>query len=650
MSHTRTPVAVELAASRIPCISLSRIRNAGYFLLLLQLVALLIWSTLVYHRYALTYDYSVYHQAWYEIAHGNLNPYDNIQGFPFWQLHGEFIFWPLALFYWVWPHDVMLLWIQDAALVGAKAVAFTWICEMVAKRRVGGHATWLIAIGLLLLIVNPWTWYAVAWDYHSEQVAVLFLLLLLRDLANGRRRAWAWAGAILVCGDVAVTYVVGAGIGAAAYNRKSRRRGLMIACTGAVAFVTLSLIHANLGSGHGLQTYDYLAGVTAGSMPSATTLVKGVLTHPLVTLQTMASKGGDILANLAPSGFVGLFFVPVLPVVAIVLLANNLYPGLLFAAPGFQSLPIYILLPVGTVGVLAWAVRHHKIMTFLLAGMVAVQAIFWTAVWAPRVPGDWLRVPAATAATLSAVQARIPGNAEVIVSQGVSGRFSSRTNIIPVMGPSKLPVQADTWFIIVPTVGIETETTASAMAFIDELAGPIGARLVIHANGVWAFRWRPPSGVTTVTVPGNMSPIEAWVSAGAVGRSVLRGPASNWHVAATGAEGYVADQLEWQAPPGRYVADVTLSASTAVNVEVWNNTSNKLLSRRSITATNGIRTVAVPVNATVPYRAASYSGWGPFRADYIQPPSGERLEVRVWSPGNASVNVYNADLITSPTR
>src|SRR3954470_21511865 len=50
-----------------------------------------------------------------------------------------------------------------------------------------------------------------------------------------------------------------------------------------------------------------------------------------------------------------------------------------------------------------------------------------------------------------------------------------------------------------------------------------------------------------------------------------------------GAEGYVADQLEWRAPTGRYVADVTLATSGPVNVEVWNDTGNPavLLSRRT---------------------------------------------------------------------
>jgi hypothetical protein len=113
----------------------------------------------------------------------------------------------------------------------------------------------------------------------------------------------------------------------------------------------------------------------------------------------------------------------------------------------------------------------------------------------------------------------------------------------------------------------------------------------------------------------------------------------------TGGLGYVVDQLEWQAPPGRYDAAVTLlTAGGPVNVEVWNDTSGALLARRTVLPTDGIQTISMPVDATIPYQAKVYAGWGPFRADFTSPPPGERLEVRVWSPGGTLADVYSADL------
>lgn len=86
------------------------------------------------------------------------------------------------------------------------------------------------------------------------------------------------------------------------------------------------------------------------------------------------------------------------------------------------------------------------------------------------------------------------------------------------------------------------------------------------------------------------------------------------------------------------------SATGPVNVEVWNDNGDVLLARRSIPATAGIETVVFPVDATTAYRSILYSGWGPFRADFVLPPPGQRLEVRVWSAGAGTVNVYRAEL------
>lgn len=619
------------------------VRQIGCIVLGLQLVGFLLWSAVLYQRYALTWDYSTYHQAWYLIAHGDLNPYDSVQGFSFWQNHSEFIMWPLALLYWIWPHDVMLQWVQDAAIAGAELVIFTWMCETAAKRDRGSAAAWFAAVGLVLLLVDPWTWEAVSWDYHSEPVMTLFLALLVRDAANGRRRAWVWILPLLTCGDVAATYLVGVGVGLALVGRSARWRGLAMAGLGLGVTLLITLVHGNLGSGHGFQMYAYLAGSTGGSMTLGA-LVKGILTHPLLSVRTILDKLTDIWANLAPTGIVGAAFVMLLPVTVVTLLANNLYPGLLFSAPGFQTLALYVLLPAGTIGVLTWLHRRHRKTSYALSALVLVQALVWAIVWLPRIPGDWLRTPESTAATLTAVEAQIPGGDEVVASQGVAGRFSGRMDIKPLMSPGQVPVHGETWFVIVPTEGIETLSTASSMAFIGELAGPLGATLVADSNGVWAFRWNPPAGTDSVTVPTGLMPIDAWTSPGAAGRADLSGPAADWHVTDTGGAGYVSDGMAWQVPAGTYQAEVTLSTSGPVNVEVWDDTSNTLLARRMLPATGGIQNVTMPVDAPDAAVPPAYAGWGPFRTEPIAPPAGQRLEVRVWSPGRTAVNVYSADL------
>jgi len=81
-----------------------------------------------------------------------------------------------------------------------------------------------------------------------------------------------------------------------------------------------------------------------------------------------------------------------------------------------------------------------------------------------------------------------------------------------------------------------------------------------------------------------------------------------------------------------------------VNIEVWNDNGAILLARRTIPATSGVRAETVPVVAAVRYQVRSYSGWGPFRAEFVPPPPGQRLEVRVWAPRGVAVSVYSARL------
>ena len=639
---------VETGTPPAPTSPLRRVRRIGYVVLALQLAGFLVWSTLVYRRFALSLDFAQFNQAWFLITHGNLDPFDSVRGYPWWRDHCAFVLWPLALLYWPWPHGVTMLWLQDICVVGAEAVAFTWLCEIAHRYRPGRDAAWLAGAGLVLLAANPWMWWAVTFDFHIESPAIPFAVLLLRDLANGRRRAWLWVVPLLSCGDVAATYLAGVGLGGVLASRRTRFSGALMACVGVGVTLLISLVHGNLGSGGsrgGLEAYYYLVG-PAAAQPSVAALVKGIALHPLGALRAVWAKRLDVWANLAPSGLVAVGSLWLLPTAAIVLLANDLPAAKTYAYPSFQTVPLYVLLPVGTVAVLGWLARRRRRMILLLTGLVVAQALAWAAVWVPQTPGRWLRVSGATAATLAGIEARIPASAEVIASQGVMGRFAGRAAVHGLFGPASIQLNGgETWFVIVPLAGIESQTTASAMALVGELTGPLHATLVTHAHGVWAFRWRPPPDMHTIAVPTESAPLPAWTAVGAAGQAVMFGPVANWHVTSTGGQGYVADGLAWQEPPGRYQALVKLFATGPANVEVWNDTGDTLLARRSIPATAGIETVAVPVDAATAYTTGPYSGWGPFRADFLPPLRGNRLEVRVWSRGTGTVNVYSAFLV-----
>ena len=210
-------------------------------------------------RGALTHDFAMYWQALYLIAHGDLNPYSSLIGAPFYTNHVELIMWTLASLYYLWPHQVLLLWIQDAAAAGGCLVAFLWTLDFIGQAD-GAWKAWAgPGLALLLLAANPWVYWAIGFDYHTEAIAGLFALLCSWMLYRGRsRESIAWAALLLLCGNVAATYLVGIGLMAFTLGPKTRRAGIAYIAAVAVYLAILQVTHS--GQGAFGTIYGYLAG------------------------------------------------------------------------------------------------------------------------------------------------------------------------------------------------------------------------------------------------------------------------------------------------------------------------------------------------------------------------------------------------------
>ena len=150
----------------------------------------------------------------------------------FFQNHADFIFVPIAFVQDLWPHPVALIWSQDLATVGAEAIALAWMCEIAAQRSLRDRTTvipvLLIALGVVLLVANPWVAWASSFDYHAEAVSTFFLVATLHDLHHGRRRAWLWVACCLLSGDIGATYAVAAGASAILAGRRLYKRGVAV--------------------------------------------------------------------------------------------------------------------------------------------------------------------------------------------------------------------------------------------------------------------------------------------------------------------------------------------------------------------------------------------------------------------------------------
>jgi hypothetical protein len=643
-------------------VALRRARIVGLCLLGVQFLGLCWWSHVLASRYALTSDFSTYAQATYLIAHGHLDPFSTTLGrvgHVFWRDHSAFFVWPIALVQSLWPHPVTLLWMQDAATFAMQATAFVWICDIAAglarRRRSTAAPVALVALGIILLVPDPWMLWASSFDFHVEAFSALCAVATARNLFLGRKRAWLWALVGLSTGDLGASYLAAVGASAALSGRSRLRPGGLIALLGVGWFLLLGVIHGTQGS----PAHAYaliITGSATGFVPehdSSLNVLSGALAHPARVAQALWANRIDLWANLSPGGLIGLVWVPVLVPITLILAESQFTSIVDFSYPGFQSIAVVPLVAVGTVALFGMLIggrsvgRTRRWLARILFVGVTVNAVAWAVVWIPHAASRWLTVSPGAAAVLRSVHAKIGPNDEVIASQGILGSFADRESIYYLLETTvTVPVRAHrVWVIFAPNQGIELASVAGTYADIAAFAQAPGVNLVVASNGIWAFEWNVPPGTTELRLNPPHSPeIPAWTVPGSTGVTVRDGPQADWHMASTQRSGYVVDHAYWRATPGVYRANIALAVSSSANVEVWNATTSTMLTRQSVPGTNGRTTVQTTFELPSTPPEHLFSGWGPWRTDVVEP-TGDQLEVRVWSAGgDDEVDVYNVSL------
>ncbi|WP_249010371.1 DUF2079 domain-containing protein [Conexibacter sp. DBS9H8] len=623
----------------------------GLAVIVAQLIALCAWSAFEVHRFSLTPDFTTFAQPLALILRGDLSPYLSYFGHSFIRDHGVFLEYLLAPVVWLGPHAVLIKWAQAAALTGAEALALLWLTEIVVSVSPGSDSSRMSALiigaAAVVLVANPWTFWAEAFDAHAGTFATLWAVGALRAVALNRRSRWLWFAAGLLTGDVSTSYQLAVGIGALLSSRRTAQTGLVMSMVAATWYEGLHVAGLTLSSGVGI--YGDLLPVKVGPSSARGVDVVSVLTamlaHPARVLRVLQGNAGRLWANVSPGGAIGVFYPPVLPLVVLALAESQLAsPSTGFALAGFQSSVLY---PVITVGTFALAIRllrvHHRGLVYVLIAAVCVNALAWSALWLPQLSATWVRVPAPAARTLASVRRRIGPQAEVVVSGGEIGAFADRRWVFRIApGVGVVPRRAQTvWFIVTPLIGIETAPVSASDGLISRLVSTPGVHEVADANGVWAFRWTPPPSVHTIrlTAPAR---VPAWTVSGSAGTVVHQGPPADWFVASNGKPGYVVAHDYFRELPGTYTATARLAASGPVRLELWNADTSTLLARTDFPGANTPVTVSVTGVLRHIARPHQFSGFGPWSEQQPLPAGGDQLELRVWSPGgNDAVSVYS---------
>lgn len=635
-------------------------RRVAWVAFALQLLAFGTYSTVAWDRYSLTNDFWLLYAPINQISHSGFSTSLHLISLHF----DAIILWPLAWLVRLPPHGLLLSYAQDIAVVAAEVVAFRWVCELLQRRRPEASisSTWLGYLAVLLLVLNPWVYLTPAFDVHLEAFGTVFIVLASRALQQGRLRATVlWVALTLTCGFVAATYVAGLAIGALVAGRKAERRlGLALLLAG--VFGVLLLTEAGGGADFLVSTYGYLAG-PSGARSGLPELVLHILLHPAIALKALWAAKSDILVNLAPAGLIGIFWRWSVGIAGVVLLSNVLQPSESLKVPSYQSLPVYVLVAVGTVVVLSGLrlrarPNWRRTTTSVLATAIAADTLAWAVAWIPALPGEWLRVSPEASRVLAGLNHVVPPDGAVIVSQGVVGRFADRRYVAEIQNVSerqqeafveesgvKFSFRQPVWMVLAPNQGIETNDPGAQQALITKLVEQDHAKLVSHAAGIWGLRWSPPTGTQALVIPPSTAPVGGWVVPGPAGRSSTVGPVSQWSSTSNGKSGYVVSGDYFYRSAGTYQARVTLSSSGPVVVEAWNSTGNVLLSRLSISVTNGRTVASLPVDVNHVYPDSNvYQGWGPFSytPPFLSP--GNTIEIRVWHPASTNVQVYSLKL------
>lgn len=619
----------------------------GLSILAIGVIGLAAWSDILASHFDLTYDYTFYGQAWYLISHGNLNPTSSLSAMPVWKNAAELVLWPLSLFWYIWPHPQTLLWVQDVATGACEAVLFRWLCELTAMANAEGRIRIPIAIipaaGLVLLVSCPWILYIESFDFHPESLVLLPAILAARAFWHRGRFAWLWVIVALTGGALGATYIAGLGITNLIVKR-SWRLGLVLLVIGVGALFVISRVGADAS---GAAALSYLANGGHVTHLDSETIIASIATHPGRAFTAVQHNWIDLYSDTAPGGFLGLltpigFGIPVLA------LLENALAGVVFIAPTTQNnLPEFLMIPFGTavacLALLSSARKSWRRVGATMLVLTLANVIGWSIVWTPRLAGHWQRVSPGAVKVLASIKSQVAPQDEVVVSQGVAGTFSYRRFIYPLTGPGRIPVKAPVlWFIFAPVQGIEYESPSDAFADVGYLSNTLHARLVAHKNGIYALRWKPPAGVSTVNLP-KANSIPVWTTSGVAGTPVTSGSPLSWRVTSNRARGYVVSNDYWREQPGHLTAVATISATKMVNVEIWDDTANKLLTRGRVSTKGAKRTIRLNTVITG-FAPRVYAGVWPFRIRPVPQPLGDIIEIRIWSPGALKVNVYSLTL------
>jgi len=476
--------------------------------MVVQLAGFLVLGALEFRSGALSFDFTGYAQAWWLISPARLDPYVSTLGFRFLANDAELILWPLALLRPLFPSSFVLVAAQALAVSGAGLVALWWSLEVLERRAAPGNAippavAWAV---LVTIVLDPWAYLTAAYPFHVEPFVGLLAIMSARALwAGGRRRGMVIGSLLVVTGTLGGLAMVGLGLGELLARRGRSWAGLGLVAVGLGWLLILGEFHLS-GSGGQLLRLElgYLAPRSGNSL-GLLAIARGVVLHPGRLWANVRPQLPYVVLLLLPLGLVGVATRRGGALALAILGPAMAFAGGPYASPAFafQVWPALLPILVCSVSVLArFLPGRARLVRDVAVGWAVLVVLFELQGLRAGLPG-WLPVTSREAATIRALRRRVPVEDELVMSQGIAGRFADRPSLELLMHPIQaVPIDRRTvFFVLAPDVGQVQVSPASARAFAGAVATRLGARLVFAGGGVVCYRWKPPAGVRDVVFP-----------------------------------------------------------------------------------------------------------------------------------------------------
>jgi uncharacterized membrane protein len=359
-------------------------------------------------------DTCFFSQPLWNVAHGHgmrltfWNGFDSL-----FAVHLYLITWLLVPVYGLWPHAAQLLFVVQAAAMGAAGIAAYRV-----TRVLGAGKAEALAIGVLLL-VHPSTNGAAAganiWGYHSD---ILFpALFLIAYEAHLRASPWFWILFPLSLTPVEHDAIVWASVGMVWLATGPRRKGLVVVATGLIWWLLATRVVIPHFA-HGSSPY-YFTGLSVADVPHYVAAIGAsgaYATEQLISWMGLPALSPLVLATL-----------PELAVYAQAFASGYSVPLYLLSMHAVVFIPLLAVSSAeGLIKVLRW---RPDLRTPALALMSAMGLLLVNLSYLSVYQQGWSPLSADRAADVRWMEAFIPEDADLSGSQWVTSHFAERYNL-----------------------------------------------------------------------------------------------------------------------------------------------------------------------------------------------------------------------------